>query len=546
MRSLPPPFILVCLPLLLSGCGTWSKKNAPGTIISSRTPVVQGFRHPGPRFRGTEFLTFDELKHLASDPNPSGALKQKLNRFFSTPIISNEAWYAGKRPTRAQNAAMGEFLRVATWNVERSIHAHAAAKVLGSAAAFEAMIDPVSAPPGSEKRAELLRERERLVTADVILLQEMDIGIGRSGYHDSARDIARALGMNYVYAPQQLEIDPVLLGLEDFPDGRGGSVRHQPDTARYKGVFGSAVLSRYPIKSARCFQLQMQPYDWHGSEKANTALLEDSRRFAAEILFDNKAVREMKVGGRIFFQVDLEVPGLPGNTLTVIHNHLEIKARPQDREAQMQEILTYIRDIPHTVVMGGDHNTSRVDMSPTSAGRVLVRTSTDSETWLGVGMNVIMAAPMVVNSGRILLNNVKNLHSPLAPHIPVVLPNKTRSLFSLVEDYRFADGGRFDFRGDRARSINRSGARLANSNEKAIKGNTPTFSVKRPIGPFGRGRLDWLFVKAPPSAQSKDSYRLAPHYGETLSVLASGLRLRLSDHAPCVVDLPLQEPPLAH
>jgi hypothetical protein len=70
--------------------------------------------------------------------------------------------------------------------------------------------------------------------------------------------------------------------------------------------------------------------------------------------------------------------------------------------------------------------------------------------------------------------------------------------------------------------------------------------VKRPIGPFGRGRLDWLFVKAPPSAQSKDSYRLAPHYGETLSVLASGLRLRLSDHAPCVVDLPLQEPPLAH
>lgn len=546
MRRFPAPHLLMCLPLLLSGCGTWSKKNAPSTVISARTPVVRGFKHPVPRFQGTEFLTFDELKHLATDPKPSGALAQKLDRFFSRPILSNEAWYAGKRPTRARNEVMGEFLRVATWNVEKSVHAHQAAKVLGSAAEFEALIDPVSAPPGSEKRAELLRERERLVTADVILLQEMDIGIGRSGYHDAARDIARALGMNYVYAPQQLEIDPVLLGMEDFPDGRGGSVRHQPDLARYKGVFGSAVLSRYPIKSALCFQLQTQPYDWHAGEKANTALLEDSRRFAAEVLFDNKAVREMKVGGRIFFRVDLEVPGLPGDTLTVIHNHLEIKARPQDREAQMQEILSHIGDIPHTVVMGGDHNTSRVDLSPTSAGRVLVRTSTDSETWLGVGMNVLMAAPMVVNSGRILLNNVKNLHNPLASHIPVLLPNKTRNLFNRLEDYRFTDGGRFDFRGDRARSINRSTAKLANSNEKAIKGNTPSFSVKRPIGPFGRGRLDWLFVKAPPSVQPQGSYRLAPHFGETLSVLVEGLRLRLSDHAPCVVDVPLAEPPMVH
>ncbi len=532
--------------MLLCGCGTWSKKNATSTVINARTPTVQGFKSVGPRFQGTEFLSFDELKHLATDPKPGGALAQKLDRFFSRPILSNEAWYAGKRPTRAQNEVMGEFLRVATWNVEKSIHAHEAAKALSSVAQFEAMLDPADAPPGSAKRAELLRERERLVTADVILLQEMDIGIGRSGYHDATRDIARALGMNYVYAPQQLEIDPVLLGLEEIPDGRGGSVKHQPDPARYKGVFGSAVLSRYPIKSARCFQLQSQPYDWHAGEKANTDLLEDSRRFAAEILFDNKSVREMKVGGRIFFQVDLEIPGLPGDTLTVIHNHLEIKARPQDREAQMQEILSHIRDIPHTVVMGGDHNTSRVDLSPTSAGRVLVRTSTDSETWLGVGMNVLMTVPVVVNSGRILLNNVKNLHNPLAPHIPVVLPNKTRNLFNLLEDYRFADGGRFDFRGDRARSINRSGAKLANSNEKAIKGNTPTFSVKRPIGPFGRGRLDWIFVKAPPAAQSKHSYRLAPHFGETLSGMVEGLRFRLSDHAPCVVDLPLSEPPMVH
>lgn len=534
---------LACLTLLLNACGSLPKKNIPHTRIATRTPVA-GFKAVGPRFQGTEFLTFDELKTLATNPKPGGALETKLSRFFSRPIISNEAWHGGKRPSRAQNPAQGDFLRVATWNVEKSIHADKAVQALKSAAAYEALIDRNEAPPGSKKHAELLRERERLITADVILLQEMDIGIGRSDYLDAAREIARALGMNYAYAPQQLEIDPVLLGLEDFPDGRGGNVRHQPDQARYKGVFGIAVLSRYPIKSARCFQLRTQPYDWHTGEKKETAFMEDTRRFAAEVVFENEAVREMKVGGRIFFRVDLEVPGLPDKTLSVVHNHLEIKARPRDRDAQMAEILAHIQDIPHTVVMAGDHNTSKVDLSPTSAARIIARTSTNSETWLGVGMNVLMAVPVVVNSGRILLNNVKNLHSPRAPHIPVVLPNHSRGLFNRVEDFRFADGGRFDFRGDRARSINRSTAKLANSNEKAIKGQTPSFHVKRPIGPFGRGRLDWIFVKAPPSAQpDKDSYRLAPHFGETLSGFLNNLNPRLSDHAPCVVDIPLQEPP---
>lgn len=543
MRALVFCSLLSCCSFLLIGCAQ-SKKNVKHTEITSRTPSVKGFGSVGPRFQGTEFLSFEELKGLATNPKPGGAVEQKLARFFSRPIISNEAWYGGKRPARPQNAAMGEFVRVATWNVEKSIRAHEAAQALKSPQAFEALIDPKVAPPGSKKREELMRERERLVTADVILLQEMDIGIGRSGYRDATREIAQALGMNYVYAPQQLEIDPVLLGMESFPDGRGGQVTHQPDPKRYKGVFGVAVLSRYPIKSAKCFQLQAQPYDWYEGEKANPDLIENSRRFAAEILFDNKVLREMKVGGRIFFRVDLDVPGLPGNTLSVIHNHLEIKARPLDREAQLVEILTHIKDIPHTVVMAGDHNSSKADLSPTSTKRVLARTSTSSQTWVSVGMNVLMAAPVVVNTGRILINNVKNLHDPLAMHIPVVLPNKSKQLFNHIEGFRFSDGGKFDFRGDSDRSINRSSAKLANSNEKAFFGRRTTFSVKRPIGPFGRGRLDWIFVKPPPSAltEGNKSYRLSPHFGESLSMFGKGLKPLLSDHVPCVVDIPVQEP----
>src|SRR5690606_17547505 len=111
---------------------------------------------------------------------------------------------------------------------------------------------------------------------------------------------------------------------------------------------------------------------------------------------------------------------------------------------------------------------------------------------------------VAVNSGRVILNTAKNFHSPLAMHVPVIFPNKTRGLFSGVEKFRFTDGGKFDFRGDKERSINRSSAKLANSNEKAIKGQTPTFRVQRPIGPIGRSRLDWMFVKVPPAAQAGD------------------------------------------
>ena len=191
-----------CLLLVLVSCGSLPKKNAAKTIVTSRSEPLKGHVKVAPRFQGTEFLSFEELKVLARRPRPEGALKQKLDRFFSRPIVSNEAWYSGMRPWLNQNETLGDFLRIATWNVEKSIHAHEAAEMLRSRAAFEKLIDPEYAPEGSPEREGLLRERDRLITADVVLLQENDIGISRSGYRDAAREAAQALGMNYAFAPQ--------------------------------------------------------------------------------------------------------------------------------------------------------------------------------------------------------------------------------------------------------------------------------------------------------------------------------------------------------
>ena len=113
----------------------------------------------------------------------------------------------------------------------------------------------------------------------MIVLQEMDIGVKRSDYIDAAGDLARALKMNYAYAPEQLEIDPVYLGLEKIHYEDGSVDQEQTDyyaanPAQYKGVFGIAVLSRYPIKKAEAFQLKSVAYDWFAGEKNKVGFVE--------------------------------------------------------------------------------------------------------------------------------------------------------------------------------------------------------------------------------------------------------------------------------
>jgi endonuclease/exonuclease/phosphatase family metal-dependent hydrolase len=524
--------------LSLSLSSTWltactaSKKNAPYTSIERRSKWIAPYPPHLPFRQIPKGPSFEELKKLALDPVPDPRTQAKINHLFSTPSINNSAWRQGQRPQVSNNAHLGDFLRIASWNIEKSIHAKAAAEALKSEAAFLRHLKP-SVLSNPDRLKEALRQRERLITADVLLLQEMDIGLPRSGYLDATREIATALGMNYSYAPQQLEIDPVTLGIEP-----GASA---PDSSRYKGLFGIAVLSRYPIVAASAFQLKSQPYDWYHGELIPPDSVEKVRRLGAKLLFKSHLEREMKIGGRIFFRVDLHIPGLPGEKISIIHNHLEIKTTPRGREEQLKEILSHVHAIPHTVIMAGDHNSALADISPTSLVKLAKQTVQDSQTWVNLATNLIGT-----NSGvglvRSTLNATRNLHNPLAFNIPVILPNRARQLFRLIEEYEFEDGGRFDPRGDSERSINGSTGKFGNSNESYFMGLRPTFRVPRPIGPVGRTRLDWIFVKQP--ASLKGQYQLAPHFGETLETFDTALHSPLSDHRPIVADLPLKEPTL--
>ncbi len=502
------------------------------------------------KYQELPFLTFSELKQLPKNPQPGFFLKSKLERFWRTPLISNEAYYAGVKPYRPSDPQLGPSLHLVSWNIEKSIQMKDAITAFSSADRFRSLIDPQKAPEGSLKYKMVLQQRDRLEKADVIVLQEMDIGVKRSGYINAAGELARALKMNYAYAPEQLEIDPVYLGLEKIYYDNGIVDQEQTDyyavdPAKYKGAFGIAVLSRYPIKKAQAFQLKSQAYDWFAGEKPKIGFVEETRRVGSEVLFHNQLTREIKAGGRTFFRVDLAVPGLPEGTLTIINIHLEIKCLPKAREAQMAEILSYIRGIRHPVIMVGDFNSAPEDLSPTSASRVATRVVESPETWVSVGTAVLLPYALAINATRYAAKYTKNFNDPFAKDIAVIAPNPLKPLFEMIQNYRFSDGRAFDFRGDAVRSMNGKEGILANSNQRSRKAFKTSWSVKRPISIIGKYRLDWVFVKSTYLKDPYDKtapYRFAPHFGETLEEMNTSLKTPISDHHPNVVDIPFQEP----
>jgi endonuclease/exonuclease/phosphatase family metal-dependent hydrolase len=536
--------------LVEESCAPFHRKRVERVTPAERGAVVKfdpAQRARVMRNQTPEYFTYAELVRMSRHGEPTaGPQRAKLARFWRTPVVNNDAWFAGKRPQSVSTPPLGEILRVASWNIEKSLEIPRVVQVLKSPEHYEAMIDRKDAPEGSKDRVEMLRQRERLVTADIIFLQEMDVGVSRSGHVDAPRELAKALGMNYAFGAQTLEVDPVMLGLDSPKDDETAPPRADP--SRYKGVFGSAILSRYPIVRAEVFQLETKPYDWYEGEKQRADLVETGRRFGSEWVFWNKITREMKVGGRCFFRVDVAVPGVPGGVVTLVNNHLEIKTRPKHRKEQMEEILSHLKDVPHPVIMAGDHNTAPSDVSATSFFRLLRRRLDTPSALVTTAAHVSELAFHTVvpfYRERGVLNMLKNFQSPLAFNFPILFPNHVRGLFDEVREFRFDDGTAFDFRGDRERSINARTGLLANSNEKRWKGQRTTFSVRRPIGPIGRYRLDWFFVRSGLLKDPRDKkgpYQLAPHYGETLAEFNEGLAEKLSDHRPIVVDIPLKEP----
>ncbi len=232
------------------------------------------------------FATFAELRRS----DAYRAREAELKRLLNEPKVY--------RSTDAR-PRLKSFLRVVEWNIERG-------------ARLEGIIEALNSHP-------LLRY------ADLLLLNELDCGMVRSGNCNVALELSRALEAHAVYGVEYLE----------FTKGTGDEL-HLPgeNTA---ALHGNAILTRYPIFNPQIVRLPRCENNFESDEK--------------------------RLGGRAGILIDVE---LAGKKLLAVTAHLDVVNTPRCRAKQMRALLEAAEarvnsnrqsSAGQAVIVGGDFNT---------------------------------------------------------------------------------------------------------------------------------------------------------------------------------------------
>jgi endonuclease/exonuclease/phosphatase family metal-dependent hydrolase len=162
--------------------------------------------------------------------------------------------------------------------------------------------------------------------ADLLLLSEVDVGLGRSDNRNVARELAETLGMSYAFGVSYLALT------DDFGENAAG-------VENTLALSGAAVLSRHPIERVENIDLPEIRDKFHSSEKR----LGKKRALRAEI-------------------------ALPDGPLVVAACHLDSNASPAQRALQLGAVLDSVdRSGVARALVGGDFNTTTYDLSSTLA-----------------------------------------------------------------------------------------------------------------------------------------------------------------------------------
>jgi endonuclease/exonuclease/phosphatase family metal-dependent hydrolase len=447
-------------------------------------------------------------------------------------------------------------VRVAFWNLERGLEIDDILLFITDKVAFMAKVNEErkkAKENGKRVRdvdlEKIPQEIDSLKAADVWILNEVDWGVKRTGYREIIRELGKALNMNWTYGVEFLEIDPKQLGTDQFNDGEDKASQEQlveefsVDKDRLRALHGNAVLSRYPIRSARIVPFTVG-YDWFKETKLRP--LEKTKRQASKLVGED-TMREVRRGQRMTLYVDLDMPQAPGQRVTIAVTHLENRTKPKTRRKQLQQLLTEVRGVPNPVIIAGDMNTTGSDSTPTSVENMLYKRYGDLDFWATKGIQLTGVG--LIYTGAKTVRNVAGFEyrvDPTSANIPGASPNLERGFFSTLEKFRFADGKAIDFRGVETHTTNGSAGTLANSNQRQSRGFTPTYVTELIWGNVGvaRFKLDWIFVKDNINTPRdiKGSYVFAPHFPRTLADLNNCLPEPISDHSPITVDLPFGEP----
>jgi endonuclease/exonuclease/phosphatase family metal-dependent hydrolase len=518
---------------------------------------------------GPPLLSYEEVIRLYNEDSPPAPLRDKLSRLLTTPFVSNRATASGVRPLKPSSEGLGTFLRVAQWNIERGLEFEAVRAAFSDSQHLSTLMDEKKSTASPAERTQIIEQVNTLRQSDLIILNEVDWGMNRTLFRNVAKELADALGMNYAYGVEFVEVDPITMGLDEqvvvrevaetytAPDESKAQMLEQvrkimqPDPERYRGLHGTAILSRYPLSNVRLTPFRYQGHDWYADEKKQVSQLAKGEDKVSVKVFKEQLVRQVRRGGRMMLLADITDPQLPTGKVTVVATHLEDMATPAARRKQLGELLDRIKVIDNPVIVAGDMNTSEHDATPITVTRALKQRFGSARWWAeeGATEGVKRATPFgwAYDASVGLIGFVRNVDDPTVRSIPLVGKNPEAKFFQDLERFKFADGSSFDFRGVSERTSNGRSGNLADSNERGEKGFIPTSELGKTYGPVGHYKLDWIFVKPGKLLDPRDArqpYLFAPHFGRTLKELNYTIPDRISDHSPITVDLPLAEPPL--
>jgi len=204
-------------------------------------------------------------------------------------------------PASAGESARPDRLRVVAWNIQRG-------------ARFAELL-------------QALRDHAVLAAADVLMLVEVDHGLGRSGNRNVPRDLALALGMSYAFAPSYLTIQ------DDWGENPAG-------ISNTMALAGTAVLSRWPIRAAESLDLPE--------------------------LRDKFSSSERRLGKKRALAVTIDGPG---GLWRLGACHLDSNASPDGRARQLRAVVDGVErvggaaGVTDPLLLGGDLNSSTHNLS---------------------------------------------------------------------------------------------------------------------------------------------------------------------------------------
>jgi hypothetical protein len=515
--------------------------------------------------QGPETLTYDEIIQLYKEDVPPPELSAKLHRLLTTPFVNNSATETGTVPVKPGIRQVGPVLRAVQWNIERGLEFDAIRLAFTDPKKFSEVMEDKGANL-DEKALQQIRDQIALLKdADLIVLNEVDWGVNRTMFRNVADELAGALKMNYAYGVEFVEVDPITMGLDQDviirevketysdPGNTQAEVMDrikevmQPNPARYLGLHGTAILSRYTLSDVKLIPFVCQGHDWYMDEKKRATPLAKAEGAAGSAIFKEQILRQVRRGGRMMLQADLVSNDLPTARVTVVATHLEDLTTPAKRLTQLDEILSEVAPIKNPVILTGDMNTSAHDGVPTSMARLLKDRIGSGKWWAGEAVSnaVTYTTPygMAYGLSTGVVTFLRSVDDPTIKNLPFIGTNPEAKFFDRLDEFRFNDGGRFDFNGEKERSSNGRAGKLSNSNERAEKGFIPTNELGKKYGPVGQYKLDWFFVKAAKlSDTAGGTYAFTPCFGRTLKELNHSIKDRISDHNPITVDLPLGQP----